>query len=130
MTIPYSLQKFLIGLFALAVVFLMVGIALPSLDQSIPASAWAILIFVVLSTLLVHVAFIFGSRQSGQTSIGLLMGTIVGHMLINILFILPLLYFNQEAVVELTLVFFVTLIVFMIYEITMITLFINSKTSE
>ena len=96
----------------------------------LPSVTAGIVTFLLFSTFGAHLAFMFSSRQSGETSVGLLMASIIGHLVVNIVFILLLLYFNSESAFTITFIFFGVFIVFMIYEIVMISLFINIKSSE
>ena len=96
----------------------------------LPAATPGIIAFLTVSTVVVHAAFMFSSRQDGQSSVGLLMASILGHLVVNIIFILLLLYFNKEDAFKVTFIFFGSFIIYMIYEVVMISLFINSKSSE
>ena len=97
---------------------------------ALPAATPGIVAFLVGSTVAVHAAFMFSSRQDGQSSVGLLMASVLGHLVVNIIFILLLLYFNKEDAFNVTFIFFGSFIVYMIYEVVMISLFINTKSSE
>ena len=126
-----SLITYLVGIVALTLV---IGgaLVLASLLYSfmLPSPTIGIIIFLLLSTSVVHIAFMASSKQGGELSVSLLMASILGHMVVNIIFILALLYFNQEEAMTITFIFFGSFILYMVYEVVMISLFINGKTSE
>lgn len=126
-----SLITYLAGIVALTLV---IGGALVLTSQlysfALPSPTIGIIIFLLLSTSVVHIAFMASSKQGGELSVSLLMASILGHMVVNIIFILVLLYFNQEEAMSITFIFFGSFILYMIYEVVMISLFINRKTSE
>ena len=126
-----SLIIYLLGIVVLTLVIsgaLVLMSGLYSFD--LPSSTSGVIIFLLLSTSIVHVAFMTSSRQGGELSVSLLMASILGHLVVNIIFILLLLYFNQEEAFTITFIFFGSFILYMIYEVVMISLFINRKTSE